>query len=207
MPSWLSRTLLGLPSWTKVGWLASRAPSLIAGLSQLLDAPVLHLSALALARFLCSGPKIHGSLLSSLLAQNLLLLYGLVHRDLLSVHRVQAAPSPSCPGRGLPSHPLSPRPWMAPKSRPLDAKTLPFSQPETMSGQQKQPSPHRAPSSQSPNVWAHWFLCRQPGPGPRARAACILGPRRAPAHTPPPSRAASAPGGAGASHLFPGSGC
>lgn len=46
----------------------------------------------------------------------------------------------------------------------LGAKMLPLSQPETMSGQQNNLPHTGAQSSQSPNVWAHWLLCRQPGP-------------------------------------------
>lgn len=61
----------GLLSWTRVGRLGSQAPSLVAGLPQLLDAPVLALAILALARFLCSGPELHGQLLSSLVASSL----------------------------------------------------------------------------------------------------------------------------------------
>lgn len=106
-------------------------------------------------------------------------------QDLLSAHRVQAAPSPSR-SRLAPSQATSPlRPRVVPKSQALGSKMQPLSQPETMSGQHKQPSPHGAQSSQSLNVWAHWLLCWQPGPGPQARAARILGPRPTPAHTPP----------------------
>lgn len=73
------------------------------------------------------------------------------------------------------------RPWLAPKSWPLGAKTLPLSQPETMLGQQNNLPHTGAQSSQSLNVWAHWLLC----PASWPRAACILGPRCAPPHTPP----------------------
>ena len=56
--SWIFLRELAFDGWVLV------EPSLPAGPPQPLDAPVLPLSILTLARPLCSGPKLHGCLLS-----------------------------------------------------------------------------------------------------------------------------------------------
>lgn len=75
------------------------------------------------------------------------------------------------PGSPLPPLVQVRGPWLSSPQDPtwlqelaLGAKMLPLSQPETMSGQQNNLPHTGAQSSQSPNVWAHWLLCRQPGP-------------------------------------------
>lgn len=166
------------------GWVLGAA-SPLAGLVQPLDAPTLLLSILTLARPFCCGPKMRRHLLSPLS----------VPSSLRTCSSSAALPVGTCSLLTGPRQPppllvpdqgtFSPRPRLAPKSWPLGSKVLPLSQPKTMSGQQNNLPHTGAPGSQSPNVWVHWLFCRQPSPGPPARAACILGPRCAPPHAPP----------------------
>lgn len=110
------------------------------------------------------------------------------------------APPRLAPDEGALSAPC-PRPWLVSKSWPLGVKMLPFSQPETMSGQQNNLPHTGARSSQSLNVWAHWLLCQPPAQSsPHSRPTLCPSPHS-------PSGAVSAPGGTGAGHLFLGFGC
>lgn len=73
-------------------------------------------------------------------------------------------PPPLAPGEGALAV-VSPRPCLAPRAGPWVLRCCHSANlKETMAGQQNNLPHTGAPSSQSPNVWAHWLLCRQPGP-------------------------------------------